>query len=200
MRILAGKFKNRKLLGPAAKSIARPITGAAKKSLFDKLASRLVGASVLDLYCGTGTLGLEALSRGAERCFFADRDKVALERLRRNIETLGVDERCDIRCGDIPGRLVKWLDELKVPADLAFVDPPYAQTQRWDWPKVTERIFSPLAEKLTSDGLVMLRCSSGIELPDQLDRLVIRWTRKYGGMSIAMYGLSSETGEKREMI
>ena len=85
MRILAGEYKGRKLLPPPGRAQTRPITGSVKKSLFDMLGVRLVDAIVVDLYCGTGTIGLEALSRGAARCYFAERDRAVLERLRRNI-------------------------------------------------------------------------------------------------------------------
>ena len=74
MQILAGAHKGRKLLSPPRGSEGRPITSMAKKSLFDMLGGRLAGATVVDLYCATGTMGLEALSRGAARCYFADRE------------------------------------------------------------------------------------------------------------------------------
>ena len=70
MRILAGRFKGRNLLPPSGGGQTRPITGRARKSLFDILAPHLQGALVLDLYCGTGTMGLEALSRGAAEVVF----------------------------------------------------------------------------------------------------------------------------------
>ena len=193
MRILSGQFKNRKLLGPPGKTTTRPITGGAKKSLFDILAGRLPDARVLDLYCGTGTLGLEAISRGAERCFFADREKSVLERLRRNIETLQVPQRCVIWKGDVGRRLRDWLAEVDEPVDLAFVDPPYARTQRWDWDEAQRAIFTPIADSLTREGLVTLRLPSQVEPPQKLGPLALRRTKRYGGMTVGIYGRCSES-------
>ena len=109
MRILAGTYKGRRLLSPPVGSETRPITGAAKKSLFDMLAGSVPGAAVVDLYCGTGSLGLEALSRGARTCAFADRDRRVLGRLRRNIEAVGATEACDVWPGDVTKGLARRL-------------------------------------------------------------------------------------------
>ena len=115
---------------PPRGAAVRPMTGYAKKSLFDTLGGLLIDATVVDLYCGTGSLGLEALSRGAERCFFADKDRSVLSRLRRNIDTMDLADKCSIWKGDIPARLKAWLEGVEMPIDVAFVDPPYEQTRR----------------------------------------------------------------------
>ena len=187
MRILAGQFKGRTLLPPPGPSTTRPITGRAKKSLFDVLGDLAAGRTVLDLYCGTGTLGLEALSRGAARCAFAERDRAVLARLQRNIEAVGLAECCTIWRGDVMRRLGRWLGELDEPVAVAFVDPPYAQTGRWSWPRVTDRLFEPLAAHLAGDGLVVLRTASQVEAPDRLGALATRRTRRYGDMTVTLY-------------
>ncbi len=102
---------------------------------------------VLDLYCGTGTMGLEALSRGARACWFADRDRTALKRLRRNIQALNVQDCCGVWQGDVPARLRRWLTDLDGAVDVAFVDPPYAETRRWTWGVIEQRLFGPLGGK-----------------------------------------------------
>ncbi|MHC4996742.1 MAG: RsmD family RNA methyltransferase, partial [Planctomycetota bacterium] len=83
MRIIAGDHRGRRLLGPEGKNTTRPITDRVKVSLFDRLAAagRIEGAVVLDLFSGTGSMGLECLSRGARHVTFVDRDRVALDRL-----------------------------------------------------------------------------------------------------------------------
>ena len=93
MHLHAGRFKGRVLLGPPAGSSTRPITGLAKKSLFDTLADWMPEAVAVDLYCGTGSMGLEALSRGARRVAFGEMDRRVLERLRRNIDAIGRSRR-----------------------------------------------------------------------------------------------------------
>jgi len=192
MRILVGEFKGRKLLGPPGKDVTRPITGRAKKSLFDALGAGLMDATVLDLYCGTGTLGLEALSRGAARCFFAERDRAALVKLRRNIEALGACHRCEIWPGDVLERLQQLLSAMDGPVGVAFVDPPYAHARRWDWSAVQARLFEPLAARLAADGLVVLRTPKALKVPEQLGALAIWRSRRYGDMAVTMYELPEQ--------
>ena len=192
MRIIAGLYKGRKLLSPPADSIARPITGSAKKSLFDILASRLPDSTVADLYCATGTLGLEALSRGAARCFFAERDPAAVERLRRNIEAVAADDRCEIWQGDIEMQLGKRLRKLALPVDIAFVDPPYDRVRTWNWQQAQENIFGPLAARLAADGLVVLRTAAKLAVPSEMCGLVILRSRKYGTAVVTIYALGGQ--------
>ncbi len=188
MRILSGAFKGRTLLPPAGDG-TRPITALVKKSLFGILSPRLDGATVLDLYCGTGTIGLEALSQGAARCCFAERDGLALARLRRNIETLGVGGQCTIWAGDVEQRLARWLDALDGGVDVASVDPPFATARRWDWPRAVETVFAPLAAHLSPGGVVVLRTPDRVEVPDRLGPLAACRTREYGGMKITFLEL-----------
>ena len=190
IRILSGKYKGRRLLPPPAGSETRPITGRVKKSLFDMLGERLIDAAVVDLYCGTGSMGLEAISRGARACWFAERDRAVVRRLRRNIEALGVGGRCTVWPGDLTARLTARLDALGGAVDVAFVDPPYAAARQWSWPIVADTIFAPLAEHLAAEGLVVLRLPGGLDVPDALGGLAIERTRTYGDMVLAMFGLS----------
>jgi len=190
MRILAGAHKGRRLLAPPSGSGTRPITSLVKKSLFDMLGGRLEGAVVVDLYCGTGTLGLEALSRGAERVCFAERDRLVLSRLRRNIEALGAADRCEVWAGDVAASLRR---RLAGPVDVAFVDPPYAQARRWSWQAASDMILAPLAERLAPDGVVVVRVPAGCEPPDELGALAVRRRRRYGEMALALLGRREES-------
>jgi 16S rRNA (guanine966-N2)-methyltransferase len=127
MRIVAGVWRGRRLVAPAGVE-TRPTADRVRQALFDILLhapwsgrSAIEGASVLDLFAGTGALGLEALSRGAARAVFVERARPALEALRTNIEACRADDRCRVLA----------LDALVVPAgepaDLVFLDPPYGQ-------------------------------------------------------------------------
>src|ERR1700683_4864300 len=120
MRIIAGEFRGRKLLPPEG-NVTRPITDRAKQSLFDVLWPRLEGAIVYDCFAGTGSMGLECLSRGCQAMTFFEADRSALTRLRRNIETLAVANRSKVVAGDI----FKWFKSAPPPtseADLIFLD------------------------------------------------------------------------------
>ncbi|MFB3892752.1 MAG: RsmD family RNA methyltransferase [Phycisphaerae bacterium] len=186
MRIIAGLYKGRVLLPPPPASVTRPITGQVKKSLFGMLGEDLTGQSVLDLYCGTGTLGIEALSRGAERCCFAENDRRVIQRLRRNIQDVGASARSTVWAGDVEHRLAGWLAELAWTADLAFVDPPYTDTRRWDWDRMGQTIFAPLAGRLAGDGIVVLRLPAEVEAPDGVGPLRVGRRREYGGMAVVL--------------
>jgi 16S rRNA (guanine(966)-N(2))-methyltransferase RsmD len=192
VRIIAGQFKGRKLLAPPAGSTARPITGAAKKSLFDILGARLEEATVVDLYCGTGTMGLEALSRGARRCWFVERDRPTVARLRRNIEAVSVQLAATVVCGEVAKRLPGVLAALDAPADIAFVDPPYADVRGWDWADRQRRLFAPLAARLSPGGVVVLRTPAGADVPDALASLRATRERRYGDMAIRLFTLADQ--------
>ncbi|MFW6133462.1 MAG: RsmD family RNA methyltransferase [Planctomycetota bacterium] len=194
MRIVAGTHKGRNLLSPPKGAAARPMTGSAKESLFQILARHLPGAVVLDLYCGTGTLGMEAISRGAARVAFAERDSTVVRRLERNIARLDAGDRCSVWRGDVTVQLASWLDELDAAVDVAFVDPPYAATRRWDWTRVAQRVFRPLAAHLAADGVVVLRLPDDVPAPESIAGLVARRVKSYGDMTVTLLRRGEEAG------
>src|SRR4051812_21241842 len=123
MRIIAGEFRGRRLLLPEG-VVTRPITDRVKQSLFDILAPLLPDARVYDCFAGTGSMGLESLSRGAAHVAFFERDRSAVARLRRNFDTLGVGERSMV----LSQNLFQWFEGAPPQgrrADLIFLDPPY---------------------------------------------------------------------------
>jgi 16S rRNA (guanine(966)-N(2))-methyltransferase RsmD len=193
MRIIAGEFKNMELLAPADAGTTRPITGHVKKSLFGMLGEDLTGQTVLDLYCGTGTLGIEALSRGAVKCCFAEQDRLALRRLEQNIAKVRAQARSVVWPGDIERRLAADLAALPEAVDVAFVDPPYAAAEGWDWPAVTARIFEPIAAKLAEGGVVVLRTNDRAACPPTVGSLAILRQRRYGDMVLTLMGRASAT-------
>jgi len=128
MRIVAGAWRGRSLIAPPGVE-TRPTADRVRQALFDILMhapwagrSAIEGASVLDVFAGTGALGLEALSRGAARAVFVERSRPALTALRANIAACRAEDRCEV----LP------IDALNVPvgerADILFLDPPYAQS------------------------------------------------------------------------
>jgi 16S rRNA (guanine966-N2)-methyltransferase len=123
MRVVAGRWGGRRLAAPRGDAV-RPTTDRVKEALFSILGERIVGAQVADLCCGAGGLGIEALSRGAEHAVFLDRDRRALDAVRRNLAACGADPACySVLAGDA----VAWLTD--VPAGprpwLVLADPPY---------------------------------------------------------------------------
>ena len=150
MRIIAGEFRGRKLLDPADDA-TRPVTDRVKQSLFDVLGGRLDGAGVYDVFAGTGSFGLESLSRGAGFCVFFERHRPALERLKKNINTLGLDPKCRVVTADVFRLGFGPLP----PADVVFFDPPYRFVR--ERTAEVDALLLRLSDKLNDDGLILFR-------------------------------------------
>lgn len=125
MRIISGTFKGRKLVAPRNLRI-RPTTDRVRESIFNILGAGVSGRCVLDLFAGTGAMGLEALSRGAVSALFIDRSREALNLIRRNLAALDLQGRTRVLKWDI-GRNLACLAQSPGQFDLAFLDPPYGR-------------------------------------------------------------------------
>jgi len=183
MRIIAGEFRGRRLLPPAGEA-TRPITDRVKQSLFDILSPLLEGAVVYDCFAGTGSMGLECLSRGAASASFFEADRSALGLLRRNIEALGVRERSTVIDMDI----FRWFSDRanlrnaggKV--DLVFLDPPYRfLRERAD---SLRQLATQIVPHLQCEGTVVFRhdAADTLELPN----LPAYDVRSYGSMTLEL--------------
>jgi len=178
MRIITGAAKGRKLTAP--KGGTRPMTGRARESLFSILSDRLAGAVVLDLFAGSGSLGLESLSRGAKDVVFVERDRIAARILRENVER--VDLGGTVREQGVKPFLRSETDRY----DLIFVDPPYG-----DDDESVRSVLELLDAVLTTDGVVVLhrQARSVVELPDFLGTVD---ERRYGDAVITMMERAEE--------
>jgi 16S rRNA (guanine966-N2)-methyltransferase len=179
MRIIAGEFRSRVLLPPEDSGTTRPITDRVKQSLFDIVTPLLEEAVVYDCFAGTGSMGLECLSRGARRALFFEAERSALGRLKKNIASLGVEERAQVVAGD----LFKWFARSEAPAEGAsviFLDPPYRFLR--EQPERLRELAEGLARHLAAEGVVVFRHDAvdRLELPG-LERVD---DRVYGGMAL----------------
>lgn len=158
MRVISGEFGGRKLIAPEGLS-TRPTTDKVRQAVFNSLGSMgvLEGATVADLYAGSGALGIEALSRGAETCVFVERDRAALAALRENIKTLGIEDRSRVVTSDVlayaPGI---------TSVDIALIDPPYTFTQ---WAELLGVLRA---------GLVVAESGREVEAPEGWVQLKVR--------------------------
>jgi len=155
MRIIAGEYRSRRLHTPKDASVTRPIPDRVKVSLFGLLRGNCEGANVFDGFAGTGAIGLEAVSRGAARCVFVEKDKQIVRILERNIADLGAGDRCEVVQGDAlgPGALSR----CPRPLDLAFLDPPYPLVlDPAGWIRVRTQ-FMRLIDLLSDGGFAILR-------------------------------------------
>jgi 16S rRNA (guanine966-N2)-methyltransferase len=180
MRVIAGDLKGQHLVAPRGWTV-RPTPDRVREAIFSAL-GEVGGARVLDLYCGTGALGIEALSRGAAHAVLVDRDtRPALG----NVERLGLGERADLVRSDIP----RWLaaSDGGVAAgrfDLVFVDAPYRLADR-----VGQELDTRLPPLLSEGGRAIVESSA--RRPLRLESLEQLRSRRYGSVDVAFYGEAS---------
>ena len=163
MRVVGGEFRGRRLTAPSSAS-TRPTTDRVREAVFNALTSIGVvdGALVADLYAGSGALGIEALSRGAEHCTFVESDRHALSAIHDNIATLGLLGRTRVMSGDVLVMVPR------IDCDVAFADPPYDFT---DWPRLLDRVQA---------GLLVAEAATEVEAaPPWEQRRVKRYGRTW---------------------
>ena len=182
MRIIAGSAKGRVLRAPAGTG-TRPMTGRAREAVFSSIVSTVPGADVLELYAGTGSLGLEALSRGAATAVFVERDRAALRALRANIGALGLGGEV-VRAGVddyLNSATAGHPDGPSVRFTLVFVDPPY------ELPITrVEQQLAATARLLRDRGSLVLHRRVGERRPEAPGLLLAR-THAYGTARIWRY-------------
>ncbi|HTR73955.1 MAG TPA: RsmD family RNA methyltransferase [Solirubrobacterales bacterium] len=177
MRVIAGEFKGRQLVAPRGWKV-RPTSERVREAIFSTLGERVEGAAVLDLYCGTGALAIEALSRGAARATLIDRDtRPALG----NVERLGLGGRTEL----IRAEAGTWLAEAATRPDasrfdLVFVDAPYKLADL-----VAEQLDMHLPGVLAADGRAVVE--SGARRPLALTSLELLRQRRYGAADVSIY-------------
>ena len=123
MRIISGISKGRRLAAPKSQAV-RPTSDRVKESIFNILGDEVEGKVVLDLFAGTGNLGIEALSRGAKRALFVENGRQALRLIQKNLSQLGMKGRSEILPRDV-SRAIGVLERRGEPFDLILMDPPY---------------------------------------------------------------------------
>lgn len=190
MRIIAGTHRGRPIQPPRDKHTTRPILDRVKESLFNRLHSLGMlddepAWHALDVFSGTGSLGLEALSRGAGTCTFVDQDRDAVARLNDNLDNLQLADRAHIVQGSALAGY--WSAALPYrPVRVAFVDPPYPMMEdEQQRPRVLTMVQS-LATVLEPGGIVVIRTPKLIEL-GELDGYDGPAASAYGGMRLHFY-------------
>ena len=124
LKIISGTYRSRRLIEPGPHESSRPYSNRAKESIFNHLRGWLDDAHVLDLFAGVGTMGLEAISRGAKEVLMVEQNLDTFKRLRENIETLGCTDRANAMNGDALAQAC--LFRAPQPVQIVFVDPPYS--------------------------------------------------------------------------
>ena len=184
MRIISGSAKGRRLASVPGTG-TRPVTDKVKGALFNILGSQIEGATLLDLFAGTGSVGIEALSRGAGHVVFVDRGHRAIETIRRNLVTLELKERAEVIHGDAFHYIKQAPPERRF--DYVYVAPPQYQG-------LWEQTLLALNEKplLAEDGLIIVQIHPK-ELRDlSTPNLCLLRERRYGSTLLCFYALSEQ--------
>jgi 16S rRNA (guanine966-N2)-methyltransferase len=185
MRIIAGSHRGKRILAPPGRT-TRPITDRVKESLFAILGEQVRDALVADLFAGSGSLGLEALSRQAKFCFFVETDQPALRLLKQNVTNLGLQGEAKI-INKNAWRFPKWF-RTQQPLDLIFVDPPYLDSRCSAPDSRLGKLLTQLAESglLRDRGTVILRHESIYPCQDKYGQLTLMDSRRYGSMTLSI--------------
>jgi len=185
MRVISGAFKGRRLLVPRGDA-TRPTSDRVREAIFGVLGD-VSDARVLDLFAGSGAMGIEALSRGAERALFVERRRATVTALRRNLTDLGLTDRASIFVGPV-ARAGEALRQ-RGPFDLVFADPPYDMVAGGQ----LERELAAAAKKggtwWSPGALFVLEHRSKDRPPALADALGVELdeTRRYGGTSVTFH-------------
>lgn len=175
MRVIAGSLRGRKLQTIEGMDV-RPTTDKVKEAIFSAVQFDLYEAVVLDLFSGSGQMGIEALSRGAERAVFVDVSSKSLNVTRKNIADMDLESNSI--CCQADARDFLKTDNKNY--NVVFLDPPYGKG-------ILEEVLPILSEKIVSGGKVVCEHEKGLILPDEIGSLKVKKRYNYGKISVTIY-------------
>jgi 16S rRNA (guanine966-N2)-methyltransferase len=183
MRIIAGKYRSRQIQTVAGNEV-RPTTDMLRETLFNVVAAaRPIEDTVwLDIYAGSGAVGIEALSRGARQVYFVESSKKAIEVIRKNLTALKVDSGFEILERDADAAL-RGLDSQAVACDVCFLDPPYAEQEEYE----DTLGFLSQSQMIGPQGLIIAEHSKHYDPGDQVGALVRFRKLKQGDAVLSFY-------------
>ncbi len=181
LRIIGGTFKSRKIKEVKSRK-TRPTTDKNKEAVFNTLGQYFSGGRMLDLYAGSGSIGIEALSRGIETVDFVDNLKLACKTIKENLEILDILEKTSInRIQAIP-----FLKNAKEPYNYIFADPPYALNQ---YQQILEIIIS--RQLLSDNGIIIFEADRNTELPEKINNCFKYKEKIFGITKFAFYRMEN---------
>ncbi|MFX3635509.1 MAG: 16S rRNA (guanine(966)-N(2))-methyltransferase RsmD [Candidatus Pristimantibacillus sp.] len=180
MRVIAGAAKGRTLKAVPGMN-TRPTTDKVKEAIFSMIGPFFDGGVALDLFAGTGGLGIEAWSRGIERTIFIDRDKISIDIIRLNTEAAGMGRHAEIYRNEAE-RAIKLLEKRGIVFSLVFLDPPYRMTEMDD-------LMTDLAQRsMLEDGaIIVVEHDASHVYPEQLNHFAQIKNTKYGDTAVSIY-------------
>lgn len=197
MRVIAGTYRSRIL--KSLKGLAlRPTSDRLRETLFNVIGPAVAGSRFLDLFAGTGAIGIEALSRGASEVVFTENHSPAAALIRRNLESLGVRKGATVLTMDALRGLEKLASQNQkaggAPFDFVFLDPPYSAAE--DYARVLEFLGS--GDLLASAGLVITEHRRSFELPEEVGTMRRYRVLKQGDAALSFYRRSAAAAGKND--
>lgn len=185
MRIIAGKARGLKLITPRDLQI-RPTSDRVKESVFNIIQNNIYDSIIIDLFAGTGNLGIEALSRNAKKVYFIDGSKDSIDIIKENLAKTNFISQAEVISTDVVAGIYR-LAEKDVQADIIFMDPPYNKGLAL---VALEHIASK--NLLNSSGIIVVEHDKIENMPEEMD-IIIRFRRKdYGNTSVSFYKQKEE--------
>lgn len=178
MRIIAGELKGRKIEAPKGDNV-RPTSDKVKEAIFSMLTNSIYDEVVIDVFAGTGNLGLEAISRGAKHCYFGDKSRESLSFIKNNIKHCKVEDRATIIAGDYTSVLKK----VPVQAGVILLDPPYLDGLMVSCIELISEL-----DLLHEDGIIVAEHSLMEKLPEEIGKYSLIKERRYGKIAVSIYG------------
>ena len=172
MKIISGQYRGR-ILETTKDNATRPPLEFLRSALFNILGKDLVDKKILDIFAGSGSLGLEALSRGASHCTFIDSGRAILKKLEQNIKTLACGDRATVEQGRVPGvfSILK-----KNEYDFIFVDPPFDLLMRGEFLEIEDQLLP----YLSANGLIIIRHPENVPYMEDKGLYEMVKEKKYG--------------------
>ena len=175
MRVITGAARGRRLETLAGDDVTRPTSENVKEALFSMIQFEIEGKRVLDLFAGSGQLGIEALSRGASFCVFVENSRNAREIVRKNVSRCELTESSQIIFGDA----LSYVSHCGC-FDIVFLDPPYGKG-------LIDNCLPYLADSVNTEGIVVCETSKDEDLPKQIGGLTVSREKIYGKTKITLY-------------
>ncbi len=175
MRVISGSARGRKL-ETLEGDATRPTTDRVKEAIISSVQFDIENSVVLDLFAGSGQLGIEALSRGAKLCIFVDNNRACQEVIKRNLQTTGLLKQSRVVCMQAEDFIKTSNDKF----DVVFLDPPYKSG-------LIEQISDTLISKMNDNGVIVCETSSGEEMPQNMGDFARKKPHKFGNIVFWVY-------------
>lgn len=175
MRVITGLAKGRKLKAPEGMDV-RPTADGIKEAMFSSIQFEIEGSTVLDLFAGTGQLGIEAISRGAANAVFVDSSRESISYVRQNLEHVGFIDKAEVV--NMPN--TAFLRSCTKKFDIALLDPPYER-------RLIQKSLPALTKLMSERGVIICEHESTLKLPEQVEDFVVTKTKKHGKIGVTIY-------------